>query len=153
MELLRVWLKDFNLFILILLKAFFSKNWTLFFLNFLWFDSENWTSFEIKTWLKELNLFSIRLTELRIVFFQFDSKNWIWLKGFNFSHMTQRIGPILNMTHRIEHFFSMWLKELNMIQSIEPLFQYDSKNWTLFFIWLKELNPSLNMTHRNFSEL
>ena len=54
------------------------------------FDSKDWT-FEV--WFKELNLFSIRLTELRIVFFlQFDSKNWMWHKELNlFFSMTQGI--------------------------------------------------------------
>ena len=37
------------------------------------------------------------------------------------------------MTHRMEPFFSIWLKELNP-------FQYYSKNWTLFNKWLEELN-------------
>ena len=77
--------------------------------------------------------------------------------------MTPRIEPFLNMTHRIEPFFSTWLKE------IEPLKKYDSKsffffwkninmtqsmNWSLWKIWLQELNPfKIWLTELNFLKM
>ena len=160
MEHLRVWLKDFNLFCSHLTQSIFSKNWTFFFLNFFWFDSKNWI-FWNKTWLKELNPFPIWLKDW--IFFQFDWKNWIWLKGFNFSHMTQRIGPISNMTHRIEHFFSRWLKELNIwlkvfffwkiwLKELFFFFKKWLKELNRFELWLKELSLlDQNMTFKNWT--
>ena len=74
-------------------------------------------------WFKELNLSFLNRHRIKddcfqydskhsILLFQFDSKNWIWLKALNplfqyestnrtlFSTMTQRIELFLNMNHR-----------------------------------------------------
>ena len=86
---------------------------------------------------------------------------WKWLKKWKILNMTQRIELfecdskifsqrlskhwtlLLNMTHRIEPFCSIWLTEWN------PSFQFDSKNWTLFWndlknwlFWKNESNNS-----------
>ena len=98
------------------------------------YDSTNWTLF---------------LLTQRLVFFQCDTKSFFflqtWLWAFNpFEKFDSRIRLFLKktMTHRMEPFFSIWLKELNPFQNIaqrtEPLSTYDSKNWTLF----------QNITHR-----
>ena len=112
--------------------------------------------------------------------------DWFWSKGlfflfsktFEHERMTQRIETQLFpknwnsfwMTHRIELFFGMWLKELNRIfkkltQRIEPrrlkeffftkwlkelnLFSQSMtfNNWTFWKIWLKELT-CFKMTQR-----
>ena len=116
-------------------------------------DSKSWIFFERDS--KNLFIFffeKMRLWEMNL--FQYDSKNWIWLKWLNFyfPNMTQRIepsfsiwlkelNPFLNKTHRIEPFF------LNMIHRIEPSFQKWLKK--LNFLSEKELNPFLeNMTQR-----
>ena len=61
-------------------------------------------------------------------FLPYESKNWIFL----------------NMTHRIELFFWIWLTELNLFYNDSKnwtlSFWVRLKNWTLFLIWLKELN-------------
>ena len=66
------------------------------------YDSKKWTF--VKIWLTKLN------------FFEFDPQNWTFF---------------LNMTHRIEPFFSIWLKELNPYQNMTRRIK--------FLIWLKEL--------------
>ena len=68
----------------------------------------------------------------------------IWLKAFNppFSIWLKE----LNMTQSIEPSFSIWVNESN------PLFHYDSKNWTffehesqkLFWIITQRIEPSVN---------
>ena len=117
-ELFLVWLKELPLFF-----QCDSKNWTLFFQ----YDSKDWT-FEV--WFKELNPVFFNMTQ-RIELLKYDSKNWTFF---------------LNTTHRIkDFFFSFWLKELNVTQSIESsffnltqriepffFFQYDLKTWTFF---------------------
>ena len=114
----------------------FPKNWT--FLN------NNWTFSKI--WLQELNF----------LFFE-NSKSWSLFTNMSHSKnstvlniflVSQRIGPFLNMTQRIELFFR--LTELNLLFSvtqrivsffikitwrIEPsFFGYVSMNWTTFFV-------------------
>ena len=104
-------------------------------------------------------------------FFQYDSKNWTlflnmiqWIEPF--FNMTQRLERFLFLfyvTQRIEPFFCIWLKELNLLLKIwltdlNLFFLHDSKNWTLcklrlkelnlFWIWLKELNLTFSMTQR-----
>ena len=78
--------------------------------------------------LKELNPFSLNLTQRIELFLKSDAKNWtffVWLKELN-------------------PFFSKWLKELNLFFS-----KCDSKNGTFFSkMWLKELNLFLNMIQR-----
>ena len=84
-------------------------------------DAKNWTSlFSNMTqrieffpkWLKVLNFFFLKMWLKRIELCKYDSENWTF--------------PFFNTTHRIKDwcffFFSIWLKELNMIQSIEPSF-------------------------------
>ena len=151
-----VWLKDLNLFFF----EYDSKNWTLLiWLDFFFFlkiwplvlmfsfperDSKKWTIFNLTQGLN---------------FFQFDSKNEIWLKGLNL------IEP-LRTTQRIELFKKYDSKKYFITKYISQnwiflekkdskdwtFFQYDSKNWTLLKNWpkalslffstrLKELNP------------
>ena len=101
-----------------------AKNWTLHFLNmtprigpffkiwlkelnsFCWYDSKKWTLFEI--WLTEWNFF-LNLTHRIEPFSKYNWKNWT---------------PFSDKTRRIELFFWIRLKELN-------IFEYDSKNLTL----------------------
>ena len=94
-----IWLQKLNFFI-------WLKEWNLFFSNM---TPRNELFFKI--WLTKLNFFWIWLTELNF-FFEYDSQNWTFF---------------LNMTHRIELFFS------DTTQIIELFFWYDSKNWTPFF--------------------
>ena len=146
------WRKELNPFFLFEAKkrTFISLTWMtpriVFFkqkilneLNFLKYDSKNWT-FEpcvkknrewnsekyVELWLK----WSKWLIELNLFFWTFSR----WLKELkSFCSMTPRVQLFLcsNMSQRIDPFF-FWLKEL-----------------CVFLIWLKELNPfSLNMTQR-----
>ena len=131
-----------------------AKNWTLFFE----YDAKKWTPFSF-IWRKELkHLFDqeIWLKELNRVSKK-DSKN-----GTLYKRLTHRIEPfyepLLNMTQRVEVFFSIWREELNLscfpiwlkelnffqnAQGIEPLFHMN-----YFFTWL-ELNSFLiNTTQR-----
>ena len=150
--LLKIWLKELNLFF----SQFDSKNCSFFFFH----DSNTWTFF---TWLKELNflflrdsntwtffwiyfskkwtlffsglkVFSSKKNSQNSFFFESDPQNWfLWIEPFNFLNMTQRIEPFnfLNMTQRFEPFFFQ-----NITQRIG------------FFIRLKELNFLMNMTQR-----
>ena len=117
-----------------------QENW--FFLFWIWFKELNFLK-----WLKEL------------YFFQYDSKNWKWLKGLNlfcfnmtqrsvyiFFNMTQRIEPFLENDSKNSTFFQYdsknWTHFLNMFQWIEPFAsRCDSKSWTLF---LKRRHDSKN---------
>ena len=138
------------------------------------YDSKNWTFFsiwhkeiELFCWmrLKELNLFSMwfkeffltKMTLSILPFLKYDSRIELFLKNYDSQNWTLPI----NMTHRMEPFFSIWLKELNPFRNItqrtEPFSTYDSKNWTFFSIELfqyyskdknfsicfEELNPFL----------
>ena len=95
------------------------------------YDSKNWTLYSWKgPWLKELNLFSIRL---EVLIFQ----TKLWLKEFNlfvFSKkkkhvtMTQRFFKILS---ELNFFFQMWLKKN------ELFFERYSKNCTVFVMSLR----------------
>ena len=110
--------------------SFFNK------LNFLFSTNQRIELFQI--WRKELNPFSLNMTQRIEPFF-------VGLKELNFSYMTQRIEP-----------FFVWLKELNfsnMTQRIEPFFfeydaEYDTKNWTFFCMTQELLNLFLNTTQR-----
>ena len=76
-------------------------------------------------WLKELNLFST-VTQTLEPLFEYDSKNWTFVRYFRLKVKESNLLFFFNTTQRIEHlFFCMWL-----------MFSYDLKNW--FFIWLKE---------------
>ena len=109
-------------------------------------------------WLKELKpstkseskngFFWIWLKELKS--FQYDSKNWNWLKALNtlFSNMTHRFFWV--WLTGLNTFFFKWLIELNiflqMTQRIEPSSQNDSKNWTfLKIISLQDLKLFLRL--------
>ena len=145
MEHLRVWLKDFNLFILLWLKAFFLKELNFFFLNFLWFNSKNWTSFEINM-TKRIEPFFNTTHRIKDCFF----------------NLTQK----LNMIQSIEPSFSIWLKELNLLLangSKTWTFSQNSENLTFFGKWLKDfcknifltrrIEPFSNMTPKNWTLL
>ena len=132
-----MWLKELNFFLNVTprieLPFFLQKKW----------DSKKWTFFNLTQGMN---------------FFQYDSKNWIWLKEFNpffFLKMTQRIEPSLKKLLKKLNFLSE--KELNLClenktQRFEPLFEEKLKELNLFFdnmaqrtelflkIWLKELN-------------
>ena len=125
------------------------------FFFFCQYDSKDWT-FEV--WFKELNLFFLNTTHrIKDWFFQFDSKNWMWLKALNprFSTWLKK-----NWT-----FFSVWLEDLNFLLEIclielnllkkkkwleELIFRKISIkikkhflmiqriNWALFSEWLKD---------------
>ena len=90
--------------------------------------------------------------------------NW-----FLYKNNSKNWTLLINMTHRIEPFFSIWFKELNfwkkMSQRIELFHGYDSKNNTLFenvtrrielffenttlWIWPENWTPYfLNLTQR-----
>ena len=98
-----------------------------------------------KKWFKEKKIFLEKKK---------NSKNWTFF-------MTQRIESfflvkkidtlnwtlLFNMTHRIEPFFSTWLKELNFFFE-----QYDSKNCTfLCKIWLNLLNLFAQYGSKNWT--
>ena len=76
---------------------------------------------------------------------QKNQKFWIWLTELNFLNVIQRFlhkdskhwTLLVNMTHRIEPFCSIWLKELN-----HRTFSQWFKEFN-FLIWLEELNPFL----------
>ena len=153
-------------------------------IQFFKYDSKNWYIFWI--WLKELNFFfdmtqrnwtfllnatqrvepffnviqRVFLTKMTLSilpFLKYDSRIELFLKNYDSQNWTLPI----NMTHRMEPFFSIWLKELNPFRNItqrtEPFSTYDSKNWTFFSIELfqyyskdenfsicfEELNPFL----------
>ena len=73
-----------------------------------------------EVWFKKLNLFFwIRLTELRIDFFQFDSKHSILLVQFDSKNWTF----FLQMTRRLELSFR------NMSQRIKPFLKKNDSNW------------------------
>ena len=129
-----------------------SKNWTLFKnttqrIELFFFrkkKTQNWIFWE--KWLKELNLFfntTQRIDPFLLVYdannwtlFQYDSKNWIWLKGLN-------LFFCFNLTERIVFF--------HMTQRIEPFLKNDLKNWTFFSVWLKELNPFVKYESQNWT--
>ena len=132
-------------------QRFCSLNMTQNF--FFEYDSKNWTFLSI--WHKGLNLF-VECDSNNSTFFQCDSNIFfrkndsklftlfckydlrieLFLKNYDSRNWTLPI----NMTHRMEPFFSIWLKELNPFQNItqrtEPFSTYDSKNWTFFSIEL-----------------
>ena len=67
--------------------------------------------------------------------------------NFFWKIMTQQNWALpINMTHRMEPFFSIWLKELNPFRNItqrtEPFSTYDSQNWTFFSIELFEYDSN-----------
>ena len=126
-------------------------------LNLFKYDSKNWF---FSIWPREIDFFvecdsknsTFFQCDSKIFFSQNDSKHWPFLKydSKNWFFFFEK------MTHRIEPFFSIWLKELNLLQNmtqkIEPLFklwleesnifsielfQSDLKNWTLFWFDLK----------------
>ena len=72
----------------------------------------------------------------------------IWLQEMNFfQNMTHRIN-FLNLTHRIELFFWIWLTELNLFfwiltHRIELFFTVTQRIELLFLIRLEELNSFL----------
>ena len=153
-------------------KNCFFKQKILNELNFLKYDSKNWT-FEpcVKKKTQRVELFKIffemthriepfflnlfKMTQRVEVFFQYDSKNWTLCFSQNvsknwifFSKNAQRIEPLFHLNH-----FFTWLNELNF-------FQFDSKSWVFsnmtqrvgfffFWIWLKNLNLRLSMTQRS----
>ena len=119
-----------------------SKNWTCFFFqkkmtqrieHFFWFNSKNWTPFNLSKCNSE-NWICFYMTQ-RIEFFQYDSQNWtffFWkrLTELNFIYffwirLTELNFFSLNMTKELDSYF------LNMTQGIEPLISW---------IWRKELN-------------
>ena len=122
----KIWLKELNLFFSM------TQRIELFF----WYDSKNWTLSD-KTRRIELFFCWIRLNKLNLLLltqkieknFQCDTKSFF--HKHDSKHLT-----FFNMTHRMEPFFSIWLKELNSFQNItertEPFSTYDSKNWTNF---------------------
>ena len=151
-----VWLKELNPFKKWLkeLSPFFNmiQRIELSFRNMSFFFKKIWLKelfFWKKTWLTELNLFLtwlienwtllFNMTQRIEPFFQYESKNWIWLKGLNFFFVSiwlKELSPFLDDSNWTLFSFSMWLKEWNPF-----LFRCDSKNWTLFLsMWLKELN-------------
>ena len=128
------------------------------------YDSKNWTIFFFKLtqrivcfliWLKELNPFSLNMTQ-RIEPFVFlnkkCSKNWTsfsfellftWLNELNFFQFDSKSWVFSNMTQRVGLFF------LNMTQKLEPSFEHDS--WLrseLFWTLLRESNPFFKTTQR-----
>ena len=139
-----IWLEDFSP-----KKRFIELN---FFLNmtqrvepFFWiwlkglfffiYDAKNWTLLWI--WRKELNSFSLSMTQRIEPFFEYDAKNWtlflwVWLKELNLF---------------FDLFFSIWLKVFDLFFFSEYDFFFE--NWTFFWIRFTELNlffPLFNMT-------
>ena len=120
--------------------------WTLFDeLNPFYHVFKNWTLFSNKTPRIE-PFFN---TTQRFCLWKMTQKNqkfWIWLKELNFflnviqrffHKDSQNCNLLFNMTHRIEPFCSIWLKELNH-RTFSKWF-----NELNFLIWLEELNPFL----------
>ena len=75
-------------------------------------------------------------------FLKYDSRIELFLKNYD----SQNWALPINMTHRMEPFFSIWLKELNPFRNItqrtEPFSTYDSQNWTFFSIELFEYDSN-----------
>ena len=131
-------------------------------------DSKNWFSENINQiiqtlfwWLKELSSFFFwkdmthrnwtffHMTQRIEPFFEYDSKNWIfmifWLKELNLFWIWLENLNFLNVTHRIELFY--WLKEMSsFFQNDKDFVEYDSKNRTFVWICPKELNLFWNFT-------
>ena len=173
----KIWLKDLALFLVRVKELNFFFVW-LKELKFFFSVTHRMNLFF--TGLKELNLLLNMIQRLqpffhkkwpsRIepLFIQYDSKNWIWLKGLNlflFQVDSQNFFKIwlkeLNLffwkkwlKELYLFFFSVWLKQLNPLfehvsmtwtlfdvtQRIEPFSWYDSENWTFLFTWLKDLS-------------
>ena len=136
LNLFSIWLKELNSF------QYDSKNWTFvsnvtqrFWSYFLKYDSKNWTFLFFLNITQRIELVSGMTQWIELVLIidskksssskkVFDSKNWTLL---------------FHMTHRIEPFFSTWLKEWNfffsnMTRRIVPSFvKHDSENCTFFF--------------------
>ena len=152
-----------------------SQNWTYFSallkewniwvwlkeLNFLWYDSNNWTLKNSKNWfsqLQELNFWKTWLEFFRYdFFFRKNSKNWtlflILRKALNlFLGDDSKNWTLLTRLKDLRIFlhdsktstfwtwlnelslFSTWLKELNLF------LEFDSMDWTLCTKGLKELD-------------
>ena len=82
-------------------------------MNSFYYVCKNWTVF-------------LKTPRIELFLKNYDSQNWTLL---------------LNMIHRMEPFFSIWIKELNLFS------KYHSKNWTCLFnrtfsIWLKRFKFS-----------
>ena len=94
-------------------------------------DSKSWTFFQCDS-----KSFLTKMTLSILPFLKYDSRIELFLKNYDSQNWTLPI----NMTHRMEPFFSIWLKELNPFRNItqrtEPFSTYDSKNWTFFSIEL-----------------
>ena len=103
---------------------------------FFWHDSKNWTLFGI--WLKELKMFHEFLTQKNWIFFEYDSKIWIFFLECDSQNWF--------MTQRIEFFFSVWQILLNTTQRIELFFENMFKE--LFSVWFSELNLFFSITYR-----
>ena len=141
-----------------------AKNWTLFLwiwrkeLNLLlWMRRKELNLFlflkELSLWLKELNLFSLNMTQRIESFFEKNQR----IEPLLFNNMTQRIE--LFMKGLIELNLFLWTssqydsKSWSLFLSMTPrvelfFFQYDSKNWIFSSIWHKELCVFDYMTQR-----
>ena len=171
-----VWFTELKLFSALL------KEWNIWVwlkeLNFLWYDSHNWTLKNSKNWfsqLQELNFFwKTWLKEFFTLFSHITqrielSRRWLkelnpsyktqrlenfftWLKDFNLLNMTQWIEPLLYMTQRIEPFLGIWLNGLNPLhertQRIGHPKDYLTPTTKPFCLWLGELGLFFLLTQR-----
>ena len=110
-------------------------------------DSKNWTFLNMNqwnepslTWLEERNFFQKKkkMTQRieiswawlkELIFFECDSKNWIFEFLSKKKKPTQRIELFSKIRYKELNFFSIWLKDFfNMTRRIEPF----------FLTWLKD---------------
>ena len=135
------------------LKEYFLSNMTRMELFSCKYDTKNWTFlsmtqrfdfFSKKKPLTEFNLFSSNMTkELAFII------SWIWRTELNsfFSNLSRIELFFQNTTQTFEHFWKIWLKELNFLF----LIRLEVLN-SLFWIRLKELNPFWCDSMNCFSE-
>ena len=131
-----IWLKELNSFF-----WYDSKNLTPFLIrleelnSFVEYDSTKWTLFY---WLKELKFFNV----IQRVFF---AKMTLSILPFKKKRTQELIFFWKTMTHRMEQFFSILLKELNPFQHMTRRIEHFCNR--TFSIWLKGWNFS-NMIWR-----
>ena len=87
-------------------------------------------------WLKELNLLSRDVTQRIEPLFEYDSKNWIFVRYIRLKVKESNLFFSIRLNESNTFFFCMWL-----------MFSFDLKNWFFFckkfsknwfFVWLKE---------------